>query len=171
MIIITHTHYDHVHGLHTLLHHTGAKLLVPEAESDNLLQGHTPMPKGTTLFSKIMSWVGRKFLKSMSYYHPETPTLTFEETLDLQPYGFAGYVLHTPGHTEGSSSVIIEDLAFVGDTMFGINRKTIYPPFANDERELLKSWEKLLATGAKFFYPGHGSKISREKLDLALKIR
>ena len=129
------------------------------------------MPKGTTLFSKIMSWVGRKFLKSMSYYHPETPTLTFEETLDLQPYGFAGYVLHTPGHTEGSSSVIIEDLAFVGDTMFGINRKTIYPPFANDERELLKSWEKLLATGAKFFYPGHGSKISREKLDLALKIR
>lgn len=162
LIIITHTHYDHVNGLHALLHHTGAKVLVHTSEADNLRMGYTPMPMGTVFYSKIISWFGRKLLKRMSHYHPEEPTITFEDTFDLQSFGFAGYVIHTPGHTKGSSSIIIEDSAFIGDTMFGISKKTAYPPFANDEIALLKSWEKLLDTGAKLFYPGHGFTLNKE---------
>jgi glyoxylase-like metal-dependent hydrolase (beta-lactamase superfamily II) len=41
--------------------------------------------------------------------------------------------------------------------------ETVYPPFANDENELIKSWEKLLATGCSVFYPGHGKPFSRDK--------
>ena len=48
-------------------------------------------------------------------------------------------------------------------TLFNIFPWTVYPPFANDEAELLKSWEKLLSTGCQTFYPGHGKPFSRKK--------
>jgi len=48
--------------------------------------------------------------------------------------------------------------------MLGICRNSIFPPFADNIRELLKSWEILLETECHLFLPGHGKAISRELL-------
>ena len=68
-------------------------------------------------------------------------------------------IIHTPGHTKGSSCLIFDKYAFVGDTMFNIMGK-IYPPFANDTNFLIRSWKKLIGLNSDYYYPAHGKRIS-----------
>ena len=85
-----------------------------------------------------------------------------DEKFDLEDYGFYAYILHTPGHSPGSLSVIIdEEVAFVGDTMFGIFKGSVFPPFAEDVNRMINSWGKLLKTGCSVFIPSHGSANNR----------
>jgi len=53
-------------------------------------------------------------------------------------------------------------MAFVGDTMFGIFPGSVFPPFAEDPRQLINSWGQLLDTGCSLFLPSHGSANTRE---------
>jgi glyoxylase-like metal-dependent hydrolase (beta-lactamase superfamily II) len=70
-----------------------------------------------------------------------------------------------PGHSPGSLCVIVGGKdAIVGDTLFGISRRTAFPPFADDVDELLRSWERLIETGCQSFLPGHGGVISIQML-------
>jgi hydroxyacylglutathione hydrolase len=58
-----------------------------------------------------------------------------DSKLDLKDYGFNAYIIHTPGHTIGSMTVVIDDeIAIVGDSMFGIFKWSVLPPYANDVR-------------------------------------
>ncbi len=68
-------------------------------------------------------------------------------------------------HTAGSLSIVIEkDHAIVGDTLFNIFKHSVFPPYANDQEALLKSWKALLEIGCEHFYPGHGKPFTRERL-------
>lgn len=79
------------------------------------------------------------------------------DTFDLRPLGFNGYILHTPGHTIGSISIILNnEYAIVGDTMFGVIKGSLLPPYAIDVEMLMESWKKLLDTGCRIFLTGHG---------------
>jgi hydroxyacylglutathione hydrolase len=91
-------------------------------------------------------------------YPPCNYDIAIDERYDLSEYGFNAYIIHTPGHTEGSLSVIIDnEIALVGDTMFGIFWWTVFPPFASDQFLLLNSWGKLLNSKCRIFIPSHGS--------------
>ncbi len=163
LIIATHTHYDHCGSLRALQNMTQAKVLVHQAEAGDLQRGDGGLPDGTLWFSKFMVAVGRRLIRSLATYPPVTPDIVIWDTFALSDFGIDGYVLPTPGHTAGSLSVIIQNThALVGDTLFHIVKNSVFPPFANDQPELFNSWQKLLDTGCKYFYPGHGSPISRE---------
>jgi glyoxylase-like metal-dependent hydrolase (beta-lactamase superfamily II) len=74
-------------------------------------------------------------------------------------------VIQTPGHTLASQSLIVDnELAYVGDAMFGVIKNNIFPPFADDVESMIFSWKKLYDTGCQTFYPGHGQKIERALL-------
>ena len=65
-------------------------------------------------------------------------------------------VMHTPGHTPGSISLLGEKLVFTGDTLFaeGISR-TDFP--GGSDRDMKLSLEKLLRLPDQYVvYPGHG---------------
>jgi len=66
-------------------------------------------------------------------------------------------VMHTPGHTPGSISLVLDGIAFTGDTLFrsGVGRTDFD---YGDEGELFKSInEKLLTlSNDTIIYPGHG---------------
>ena len=62
------------------------------------------------------------------------------------------------------SLIIDDEIAIVGDAMFGVLKKSIYPPYADNSKELINSWEKLLSTNCKLFLPAHGSANSRKQL-------
>jgi hydroxyacylglutathione hydrolase len=97
------------------------------------------------------------------------PDLTFETEFDLTPYGVAGKVIHTPGHSYCSSSVLLDSgEAFVGDMLIDspFTGEMRLPFLAVDESMLFESYGKLLA-GAETFYGGHGVPLSKmEMLDL-----
>jgi hydroxyacylglutathione hydrolase len=74
-------------------------------------------------------------------------------------------VMHTPGHTPGSISLVGENVVFTGDTLFagGIGRMD-FPE--GSERDMRLSLEKLLLLSDNYVvYPGHGgvSTIGKEK--------
>lgn len=58
-----------------------------------------------------------------------------------------------------------DDIALVGDAMFGVINNWLFPPFADDEQKVIESWKKLLDTGCQLFLPGHGTPIDRETLE------
>jgi glyoxylase-like metal-dependent hydrolase (beta-lactamase superfamily II) len=165
LIVLTHTHYDHCGSLKALQSFTKAKVLVHKAEAENLRQGYRAFPKGTMWFSRIVSAIGRAFAKKLGAYPPVSPDITISKRFDLSGYGIDGYIVPTPGHTAGSISVVIAGKhAIVGDTLFNIFKKGVFPPYADDQAALLRSWKKLLVIGCEYFYPGHGRPFTRAKL-------
>jgi hydroxyacylglutathione hydrolase len=166
LIILTHTHYDHCGSLKALKDFIPAKVLVHKAEAANLSKGYRAFPKGTMWFSKIVSAIGRAVAKKLGEYPPVAPDITISKRFDLRKYGIDGYILPTPGHTAGSISVVINGKhAIVGDTLFNIFKKGVFPPYADDQEALLRSWRKLLASGCEYFYPGHGRPFTRDRLE------
>lgn len=172
LIILTHTHYDHTGNLKALKNATGAQVLVHSNEADKLKAGYTPLPKGTKMFSKIIVYLGHHLMRKLARYEPVEPDIVVDDQYDLSPHGISGYILFTPGHTSGSISFILKDNdAFIGDAAFNIAGSGVYPPFANDQNDLIQSWKKLLDTGCERFFPGHGRMIPRAKFEKNLQKR
>ena len=164
LIILTHTHYDHCGSLKALKEMTGANILVHRDEAEFLKQGYCEFPKGTLWFSKAMAWIGRTMAKGMAKYPAVSADITIGERFELREFGIDGYILPTPGHTSGSISVILNNThAIVGDTLFNIFRSSVFPPFANNQEDLLKSWRMLDNIGCEYYYPGHGEPFRRDR--------
>ncbi len=165
-IFLTHTHYDHAGNAKVLKKVTGASIIVHQSEAHNLSKGYHQIPNGTTTFFRIISTLGKVFLKSRTRFNAVIPDITFNDTINLDKFGFEGKIVHTPGHTVGSSSLIISDYVFAGDSLFNIMGK-VFPPFANDPKGLKQTWKKLLDYRAKYYYPAHGRRLTYEKLQEA----
>jgi glyoxylase-like metal-dependent hydrolase (beta-lactamase superfamily II) len=86
--------------------------------------------------------------------------LVGDEGLDLAPYGVDGRVVHTPGHSPGSLSVVLPSgEAFVGDLAMNGAPMCLHPRFgvfAQDPDIVLASWRSLVAMGVRTVYPAHG---------------
>lgn len=87
--------------------------------------------------------------------------------MNLEEVGFKEVqLLYTPGHTLGSQSVIVEnEIALVGDAMFGCFPGSIFPPFAQDTELLTQSWSHMIDTGCTVFLPSHGTGNTRELVE------
>lgn len=171
-VVLTHTHYDHARSLAAVCSHVEVDVIVHKEEAAALQSGYTPLPRGTSFLPKLIAVIAATFSAHLTRYIGVAPTVEVDEELDLSDYGIDGRIIHTPGHTAGSVSVLLDSgQALVGDTLFHFMPGRIYPPFANLPDVLLESWRKLLDTGATVFYPSHGSPISREQLENAARQR
>ncbi len=146
---------------------TRAKIIVNSNEYELLKKGIISIPKGTNIFGKLISYLGNLFPKAIGY-PPVEADIRISETYSLKDFGFNASIIPTPGHTEGSLSVVFDlGEAFVGDACFNIipiNKSTVFPPFANNIPILLKSWKLLLDTKVQELFPGHGKPFDKDKL-------
>lgn len=162
-ILLTHSHYDHAGSVADLKKLTEAKIIIHSSEAAYLENGFTPIPFGTNPLFKTISAMGRWKVnhRRIASYPAVAADILFEHKLDLNPYGFDAVVLHTPGHTLGSCSLVSGKFALVGDAMFNMFG-TYYPGFANDEKALRNSWSQFSMMNLDWFYPSHGRRISKE---------
>ena len=165
LIILTHVHHDHVGITNWVKEKSGAPVMVHEKEALILEHGKTPIPYGTKTLGKIIHKLGIAFNFIFSY-KPVKADILVRDTLALDKYGFSAKLVPTPGHTEGSISVLFDTGdSFVGDCCFKIfKRKDVFPIFANDVPQLLRTWKTLLNSEAVRFYPGHGQAFDKEVL-------
>jgi len=141
LIVNTHGHTDHIDGLAELKEASGADIAVHELDapmlSDAMLSGAAAFG-----FSQINVEPDVLLNEGDSVMIPGTD-VTFE-------------VLHTPGHSPGSISLLGEGVLFSGDCLFagGIGRVDLA---GGDERTMMRSLARLAALPSDLIvYPGHG---------------
>jgi glyoxylase-like metal-dependent hydrolase (beta-lactamase superfamily II) len=166
LIVLTHGHWDHTGLTADIKQLTGSRVLMHREDLHFLSEARPSSPPGLTTWGKIAS-------ASLTLTAPLLHVLAFEvdivvedEDLSLVEYGIPGHLVHTPGHTRGSVSVLLESgEAFVGDLAMNKFPLTLKPrlPIIGDDIQLVKeSWKKLLAMGAKTIYPAHGKPFPTE---------
>lgn len=168
-VILTHAHYDHAENALMLKKLYSPKILVHKNEAGFLENGFMKLPKGTNVTANFISASGNKFASWIGKYDAITPDIKVTENYKLEnTEGIE--IIHTPGHTLGSISIIVDnEIALVGDTLFGIFPNSVLPPFADDKIELYKSWNKLMETSCKIFLPAHGKAIKRKVFEKKIK--
>jgi glyoxylase-like metal-dependent hydrolase (beta-lactamase superfamily II) len=165
LLILTHSHFDHAANACRIKKEYGCKVMIHSLEADYLLNGENIVPSGTNPVTGIMVKLLANRMLSVARYQPCTFDYAPESSFDLAEFGFNAAVIHTPGHTGGSMSIIVDnEIALVGDTMFGFFGWTNYPPFAVDPVQLVKSWGILVKTGCNVFLPSHGSAKTRAQV-------
>ncbi len=157
LIFITHAHIDHCGSAAAIREITGAPIAVHEADSDALALGETRL--GTArgagkLVKRIYPLIQRRWPTP-----PAPADVILKDGQDLSDLGFEASILHTPGHTFGSSCLLASDAAFVGDLLTTSGRNPrLQRYFAESWSMLESSLERLVAAGPKISYPGHGTK-------------
>ena len=160
LLVITHAHFDHVGNALEIKASTRAPILVHRDDQEALETGRGPIPPGITPWGRTLSALGSIFEPAI--IAPKVnPDLIVDDTgFDLREYGVPGEIIHTPGHTMGSISVLLENsAAIVGDLAmsgFPKRRKPGIPIFAESLEHVLASWRELIERGAEMIYPAHG---------------
>jgi glyoxylase-like metal-dependent hydrolase (beta-lactamase superfamily II) len=158
LILHTHGHRDHAGGTRRLKELTAAPAAVHPADADMLRRGANRRPTPINLTGRLIRPLVDKPFPAVE------PDLELAEGMDLRPYGLAGTVITTPGHTAGSVSVVLASgEAVAGDLLVGgylggllSPNRPGYPYFAEELAGLRDSIRKLLSFSPLRIYVGHG---------------
>lgn len=163
-LILTHTHFDHAANAAKLKREFGVKVIVNKEEASFLEKGQNIIPEGTNFFTFFLVKTLAPIQTYKLNYEPCKPDILVDQYFDLNIFGLNAYIIHTPGHSPGSQSVIVDnEIAIVGDAMFGVFPRSVFPPFTDNKNEMIKSWAKLIQTNCTLFLPSHGT---ANKVDL-----
>ncbi|MEM2057410.1 MAG: MBL fold metallo-hydrolase [Thermoproteota archaeon] len=147
-IVNTHWHPDHTSGNEWLKRETGALVLIHKDDAHMLMN-----PRGLELLLDFQ-------LK------PITPDVTLTDGYTIVFGKIRLKVMHTPGHTEGSISLIDQLAVFTGDTLFAGSVGRTDLPGGSFEKLMGSIRRRLMVLPDDTkIYPGHGpsSTIAREK--------
>ncbi len=140
--LLTHCHADHIAGLSALKsQYPHLKVAIHEIEAPYLLDDEVT----------LCTFLGI----------PEN-TICADVTLkedDVVKIGnLEAKIIHTPGHTAGGMSIVIEDAVFTGDTLFRRTYGRTDLKTSSEEAMLHSIRDKLLKLPENtIVYPGHGA--------------
>ncbi len=150
LILLTHSHFDHIGGAYNLRTNTNTKIAI--GEKDNFGLSDTYINLSNKFHAGLLPFSADILLKDSEEY--TVGDISFK-------------VIHTPGHTVGSVCFLFENILFSGDTLFceSIGRTDFY---GGDFNQLERSIKKLYSLDDNtIVLSGHGEKtsISHEKIN------
>ena len=182
VIVITHSHSDHIGNLKLLLDKIKREdkiVIIHSNAKDIMLSGEKIIPNGFYKFSKYIS--KKLKAKSSGNFQKGFENLTEEyfkyinfldfkdyEEFSLDKYAFENLkLIYTPGHSKDSISLVYnDDYLFCGDMIQNLFFKyPLIPLFGDDIKELIDSWKKVIDKAYSRIYPATSrSYILREDL-------
>jgi hydroxyacylglutathione hydrolase len=142
-IIVTHAHIDHIAGAHRLKELTGAPILYNQLD----------LPQ-VRMMDIQAGWLGVPTPKVSA------PDEDLHDGKTISIAGLSGTVIHTPGHTHGSSCLYLPNhtLLIAGDTLFAGSIGRTDLPGGNTQQILKSIHDRLLILPDDIkVIPGHGS--------------
>ena len=170
VIVITHSHSDHIGNLKLLLDKIKREdkiVIIHSNAKDIMLSGEKIIPNGFYKFSKYIS----KKLKAKSSGNfqkgfenleekdfKDVNFLDFKdyEEFSLNKYGFENLkIIYTAGHSSDSISLAYNNkYLFCGDMVQNLFFKyPLIPLFGDDIKELVNSWKKVIDKDYSRIYP------------------
>ena len=168
-VVLTHAHADHLGSSAQIQEDAGAAVHVHESDAA-LARGEAkrqtergPLKDFAHPFAWKMAW----WFITNGGLQPAPPVAELSTFADGEVLGLPGgpRVIHTPGHTSGSSSLHLADRGVVccGDALATVNLATgatgprIMPgSFNEDSAQCLASLSALEGVAADLLLPGHG---------------
>ncbi len=138
-ILLTHSHMDHIADVKHLKDAFSSEVYIHKLEAKTLQK-----PQPLSFFSAKVLGV--------------TPDVLFEDREKIKVGNIKIEVIHTPGHTPGSSCFYIEDqkTLFSGDTLFKGSFGRVDFSYSNP-KDMITSLKKLAKLPKNtIVYPGHG---------------
>lgn len=153
-IINTHAHIDHIGANKYLKEVLNVKICMHEEDIKFLTNSSLNLSDFAPIGSRD------------EFFPFPQPDITLHNDSRLNIGDLEASIIHTPGHTPGGISIIINSCAFTGDTLFsGSIGNTSFP--LSDYNLLINSIKNKLLTLPDNFvvYPGHGNTttIGKEK--------
>jgi hydroxyacylglutathione hydrolase len=165
LILLTHGHVDHFGGAAAVREATSAPIAIHHADARFLQAGRNPDElRSTGLEARLL----RPFLPWSA--PPVKPDILFDAQFDLGSFGLDATLIHTPGHSPGSVSLMLPDgSAIIGDLLRGgymggrLRGDLPNPPFYVDDPALLSaSIAQVLAPPIQRLFVGHGGPLNTE---------
>lgn len=142
-VILTHEHFDHIWGVNALVEFANP-IIIASQYCANMVKDPK---KNLSLFYDQVGFIISKEIKSIE---------RLQESITFGKH--AVKFIYTPGHSEGSISVNINQSLFSGDLMIS-GLKTITKLPTGNKKKLLNSLElikKKFSNKNIIVYPGHG---------------
>lgn len=163
LIVLTHGHLDHVGSVAHAKKVTGGQVLCHRSFSESLTNGRPEAAVAQNLLGRVLnlmtSLMGNKF-------EGIQPDIVIDDEYDLADHGISGRIIHTPGHSPSSVSIVLDNgEALVGDLVREEGSGRIgLGMFFEDKRVALESIEKVAAFDPDRIYLSHGAYIDNTTL-------
>ena len=163
LIILTHGHLDHVGSIAYVQETTGAKILCHKSYANDLTNGKIEVAVSQNLKGRVLNFLSGFLGSSIKGV---TPDIVVEEEFDLDGYELPGKVIHTPGHSSSSISIVLDN----GELLIGDLIREESPGqvglgmFYEDKEAILESLKKVAAFDPRIIYLSHGTTIDNRVL-------
>jgi glyoxylase-like metal-dependent hydrolase (beta-lactamase superfamily II) len=163
LIIATHGHLDHIGSISHAQQVTGGSVLCHRSLAESLANSEMEqaVPQTKNLGVRVMN-----YLASRLSFTGAKPDIVMDDEFDLNDYGIAGKIIHTPGHSASSISIILDNgEALIGDLVRDEDTGEIgFGAFYEDKEVLLDSLERVAAYEPRIIYLSHGTYINNNTL-------
>ena len=141
-ILNTHAHYDHIGAVKYLKDKYHIPFFLHSADEKLL--------KTANLYIKLFDGLGLIKIPSVDYFYDQ---YNVQDVID----SFKVEVIFTPGHTQGSVCLFIDDCLFTGDTL--LNGKIGRTDLPGGNEQVLNESLKIISKmpNQTNIYPGHGT--------------
>lgn len=114
-ILLTHEHFDHIMAVDKLRTTYNIKVIAQKYTNENMQNSSKNLSKFSNI---ILDFMNIKNLEEIKEFSINKADILFNEEYEFLWENIKISMFHTPGHSKGSSCILIKDYLFSGDSLF-----------------------------------------------------